>query len=218
MGGARSRAATGAQDRSLPFPGWTLPGVISAGGCLNLAKDYPERHLHSVTAERPGEPVAGGKGLVLAVRPFSIANRFEKSEFVYRKSDTEWETDYYNAFFIEPKAMLADSTRSWLSRSGLFQHVGALSSSVPPTHVLEGHVAQLWVDARTSPPSAQIEVQFLLVDDREAPSHIVLTRTYAETVVLKRDTPEEAVKAWSEGLEKVLAALEADVKAVAVEK
>ncbi|MGV6872928.1 FAD-dependent oxidoreductase [Pseudochelatococcus sp. B33] len=32
--------ATGAQEKSLPFPGWTLPGVISAGGCLNLAKAH----------------------------------------------------------------------------------------------------------------------------------------------------------------------------------
>lgn len=30
--------ATGAQDMPMPFPGWTLPGVISAGGCLNLVK------------------------------------------------------------------------------------------------------------------------------------------------------------------------------------
>ncbi|MEJ8570445.1 FAD-dependent oxidoreductase [Microbaculum marinum] len=30
--------ANGAQDRPFPFKGWTLPGVISAGGCLNLAK------------------------------------------------------------------------------------------------------------------------------------------------------------------------------------
>jgi len=30
--------ATGAQDRPVPFPGWTLPGVISAGGVQNLLK------------------------------------------------------------------------------------------------------------------------------------------------------------------------------------
>lgn len=30
--------ATGAQDMPMPFPGWTLPGVISAGGCLNMVK------------------------------------------------------------------------------------------------------------------------------------------------------------------------------------
>lgn len=30
--------ATGAHDRPLPFRGWTLPGVMTAGGCLNLIK------------------------------------------------------------------------------------------------------------------------------------------------------------------------------------
>jgi len=30
--------APGAQDRPVPFPGWTLPGVISAGGVQNLLK------------------------------------------------------------------------------------------------------------------------------------------------------------------------------------
>ncbi|MCP5151919.1 MAG: FAD-dependent oxidoreductase [Chromatiales bacterium] len=30
--------ATGARDRAVPFPGWTLPGVVTAGGCLNLVK------------------------------------------------------------------------------------------------------------------------------------------------------------------------------------
>ena len=32
--------ATGAQEKSMPFTGWTLPGIISAGGCLNLAKGH----------------------------------------------------------------------------------------------------------------------------------------------------------------------------------
>jgi NADPH-dependent 2,4-dienoyl-CoA reductase/sulfur reductase-like enzyme len=30
--------ATGAIDRAVPFPGWTLPGVITAGGAQNLVK------------------------------------------------------------------------------------------------------------------------------------------------------------------------------------
>ena len=41
--GGRLRAhtvilATGAYDQPQPFPGWTMPGVVSAGGCLNLIK------------------------------------------------------------------------------------------------------------------------------------------------------------------------------------
>ena len=42
-GGDRLRAeviviAAGASDRAIPFPGWTLPGVITAGGAQNLLK------------------------------------------------------------------------------------------------------------------------------------------------------------------------------------
>lgn len=32
--------APGAYDRPVPFPGWTLPGVVTAGGTQNLLKDY----------------------------------------------------------------------------------------------------------------------------------------------------------------------------------
>jgi NADPH-dependent 2,4-dienoyl-CoA reductase/sulfur reductase-like enzyme len=32
--------APGAYDRPVPFPGWTLPGVITAGGAQNLMKGY----------------------------------------------------------------------------------------------------------------------------------------------------------------------------------
>lgn len=62
-GRVRARAlllATGACDRAVPFPGWTLPGVISAGGLQNLVKG--QRVL-------PGRRfvVAGNGPLLLAV-------------------------------------------------------------------------------------------------------------------------------------------------------
>src|SRR5689334_25404092 len=34
----RMVVAAGAHDRPVPFPGWTLPGVITAGGLQTLAK------------------------------------------------------------------------------------------------------------------------------------------------------------------------------------
>jgi NADPH-dependent 2,4-dienoyl-CoA reductase/sulfur reductase-like enzyme len=40
LGASAVVLAGGAQERSFPFTGWTLPGVISAGGCLNLAKAH----------------------------------------------------------------------------------------------------------------------------------------------------------------------------------
>lgn len=52
--------ATGARERLLPFPGWTLPGVTGAGGLQALAKGgYPVRGRRVV--------VAGSGPLLLAV-------------------------------------------------------------------------------------------------------------------------------------------------------
>lgn len=52
--------ATGARERVLPFPGWTLPGVMTLGGAQILAKEH---------GLRPGKRVliAGSGPLLLAV-------------------------------------------------------------------------------------------------------------------------------------------------------
>lgn len=68
-GGGRLTAAaivvaTGAHDRPCPFPGWTLPGVVSAGGCLNLLKGQ---------AMLPGKRVAVvGNGPLVLVAAYSL--------------------------------------------------------------------------------------------------------------------------------------------------
>ncbi len=55
---------TGAHDRPVPFPGWTLPGVVTAGGLQNLVKEH--RML-------PGRrAVVAGNGPLLLVTAVSL--------------------------------------------------------------------------------------------------------------------------------------------------
>src|SRR5215469_17005272 len=51
--------ATGARERFLPFPGWTLPGVVGAGGLQALVKS--------------GAPVAGKRVVVAGSGPLLLA-------------------------------------------------------------------------------------------------------------------------------------------------
>lgn len=51
--------ATGARERFLPFPGWTLPGVMGAGGLQALAKS--------------GMPVAGARVVIAGSGPLLLA-------------------------------------------------------------------------------------------------------------------------------------------------
>lgn len=63
--------ATGAYDRSLPFPGWDLPGVMTAGGLQALLKGSGVRAGHRVVVGGTGPfllPVAAG----LAARGASV--------------------------------------------------------------------------------------------------------------------------------------------------
>ncbi len=56
--------AAGATDRPLPFPGWTLPGVITAGGSQNMIKGQ---------GVRPGEHVVvAGNGPLLLVAAMTL--------------------------------------------------------------------------------------------------------------------------------------------------
>ncbi len=56
---ARLVLATGARERLLPFPGWTLPGVFGAGGLQALVKG--------------GWPIAGRRVLVAGTGPLLLA-------------------------------------------------------------------------------------------------------------------------------------------------
>ncbi len=58
--------ATGARDRVLPFPGWTLPGVVSLGGLLGLV----ERH----GLLPAGPPVLAGAGPLLLLVAARLAD------------------------------------------------------------------------------------------------------------------------------------------------
>lgn len=68
--------ATGAFDRTLPFPGWDLPGVLTAGGVQALLKaaDVPAGHRVAVGGTGPFLlPVAAG----LARRGATVVGVFE---------------------------------------------------------------------------------------------------------------------------------------------
>ncbi len=56
--------AAGARDRAVAFPGWTLPGVMSAGGLQNLIK--------GMRVAPPGPAVVAGNGPLLLVAAASL--------------------------------------------------------------------------------------------------------------------------------------------------
>lgn len=169
-----------------------------------------------VDIERPPTPPYRILNGVLEVRRFRVSARYADPEFVYRFGENDFKIDDRNRFLIEPSKMLAEESRNWFDRSGLFAGVVDSASHVEANWILEGHVLSLYADYRKyQRPSAIMEVQFSLIFDELTGSEIVYQRQFRHQAELPDDTPEALSEGYNECLRQVLASLEVDLLAAA---
>jgi ABC-type uncharacterized transport system auxiliary subunit len=149
---------------------------------------------------------------VLAVRDFTSDPVYEGRGLIYRKSESEYEADFYNEFVIAPQALLSSQTRNWLSRSGMFKTVLEPGSLVEPTHILEGNVLVLYGDFRGRDlPQAVMQVRVFLIAGTRAEPQVVFTRDYQASRQAQAPTADALVAAFDRCLEQILSALEEDL-------
>ncbi|HEY7166012.1 MAG TPA: ABC-type transport auxiliary lipoprotein family protein [Candidatus Binatia bacterium] len=187
--------------------------LLFISGCVNLQRSYPDRHyfaLEAAAVEKPANP--GGSG-ILEVSNLSISRRYEGQNFVYRTSDTGYETDFYNNFLILPAAMITEEVRKSLEQSRLFAYVIGPSSDLPANYVLEGSVNALYGDFSSSGPKAVIEIQFFLTQSASADNQVLLAKTYSQSAPVASKTPEALVKGWDQALNAIIASLITDIDA-----
>jgi len=152
------------------------------------------------------------KDVILDVKNFSIDTTFSTKSLVYRKGQSEYETDFYNQFLIRPDDMITEKTRSWLSESGLFKWVLELGSYTDATHVLEGNITALYGDFRdNSSPKASMKIRVFLVKLPE--KSVVFGKTYEAVLEVKSQTAEALVEAFDNCLRQILTDLEKDLRA-----
>jgi ABC-type uncharacterized transport system auxiliary subunit len=150
------------------------------------------------------------KGIVLDVFSFNIDSTFGSRNLVYRKSESEYETDFYNKYLISPDEMITDKTRAWLSESGMFKTVVEPGSYVDTTHALQGSIISLYGDFRDkSSPKAVIKIRMFLVGLSD--KTVVFSKTYEATSEADDRTAESLVSALNNCLVNILSDLENDL-------
>lgn len=90
--------ATGAHERQLPFPGWTLPGVVSAAGAQAMLKSglvLPGRRI-----------VVAGSGPLLQAVAVSLTR-------VGARVPALVEAAGYGAYARAPRVLVATPARRW---------------------------------------------------------------------------------------------------------
>lgn len=189
--------------------------LLVLSGCISLAKSFPDKHYYALDVTRQGEPGIPVFGAVLDVRGLVVSPRFEGNELVYRTGDTRYESDFYNAWFVSPSAMLTQQVQNWLRHARLFEYVGATPSYMDATHILEGTVTALYGDYRQQGGhKAVVGMHIVLIEDSPTRTAIVFQRDYQQMVELIQTSPDELTRGWNQGLQQIFMALEEDFRRV----
>lgn len=195
--------------------------LVTAAGCLSMDRDYPEKRLYLIDAERPSQERGAqdaSHGQWVRFDRLKVSPAFENRGFIYRVGEYAYETDFYNEFFLPPGAMLYSETRQWLaacfdqgslSFSGFVDGSGHLEESLH----LEGMVNALYGDYRNpDAPRAVLEMQFIVIGNGSRPSEVLVQRDFVRSVELADDSPEALVRGWSAALAAILADFENELE------
>jgi len=182
-------------------------------GCATRSSSA--KHQFVLEAARPAQPARQPHDVVLAVRGFTSDPVYEGKGLVYRKGESEYESDFYNEFLVAPQVLLSSQTRHWLSQSGMFRTVLEPGSLIEPTHILEGNVLVLHGDFRSQDlPQAVMQIRIFLVARKGSQLEIVFTRDYQASHEAQAPTANALVAAFDRCLEQILSALEKDLEKV----
>lgn len=187
----------------------TLFGAAGVAACTDqLKQPFPEKHYFLIDCQRPGTLPPPNNGLVLTMRPFQVSPGYRDRGLVLRTDKQGWRTDFYNAFFVSPSAMVETVTEQWLGHAGLFSAVTPGASRLAPTHALEGVLTALYGDISGSEAKAVIELELLLLDIRSSGSVIAARGEYSQAQPVASGDPDALVAGWNAGLASILTTFE----------
>jgi len=81
-------------------------------GCIRLESSYPEKRYFLIEISRQEDVSPRVTDEVLKVVTFSVSPQYEGKDFVYRKGDVVYESDFYNEFLISPGQAMGGKLRS----------------------------------------------------------------------------------------------------------
>jgi len=190
-----------------------LSGMLRLGGlmslsvaltaCLQLNKGYPEKRTFVLDVTSGAESQTPDSSLVLKIHKFRMSPMFAGRPMVYRIGELQYETDFYDEWFVPPGTLVTEQVHGWMARRGRYRIVLAGSNHVEPTHLLEGSVTEFYGDYRSAQSFKAIlgmELYMLHADSGQ----VMLRRTYHEEVELTDRSPDALAEGLTQALRLVL--------------
>ncbi|TGL87651.1 hypothetical protein EHQ68_06950 [Leptospira congkakensis] len=174
--------------------------VFFLSQCFGVSKTFPEKRFYLIETGDTKQLYSVPKPRTFVVRKVFISQRFEGKEFVYRKENAVYESDYYNGFFIPPSHNFKEELVRSLLKSGNFEWDASMHTRVAVTHFIELNLSQMYGDFRTKEPKAVIEFEVVVYEDKDSISTPVFRKTYKQIQTIEKKEPEALVLGWNLGL------------------
>jgi len=186
--------------------------VCSACG-VTFSRKEARKKYYSLEVERPGLTGAKVSEESLKVGRVRFSPRYEGKALVYRTGRFDYVSDFYNEWFVQPRAMFTDQLRRWMTSSGLFAHVVEGGSSLETSLLLEGSVTAMYGDYRQAGATeAVLEMQFFLIDESGREPRVLFKRDVSKRVAIASQTSDVLVGGWNEALSEIFSELESALR------
>jgi hypothetical protein len=128
--------------------GALIPGLL---GCARLRKPYREKNLFLGECHRESTVKSDSDAPILEIQRLEVAEPFSSKEMVYRIGPLQYESDFYNTYFVPPAGMIEGEVKRCLAGCGAFSQVVGRGSRLKADYLLEAEVTALYGDLSDPP-------------------------------------------------------------------
>jgi cholesterol transport system auxiliary component len=180
-------------------------------GCFGVTKTFPEKKYFLIEIENQNSGNNPPKGSGFKIRRFSISQRFEGKEFVYRKDNVTFESDFYNSFFISPSSNLREEFARGLLGLKTFEWDAGANTRIEPSHFIEITVSDLYGDFRNS-PKAIVNLELFVYTENQSIPLVILKKTYKRSIEIQTKEAGDLVAGYNQALKQILQEIDEDLK------
>jgi uncharacterized lipoprotein YmbA len=192
--------------------------AVALAGLAACTRPAPVKGTFVLEPPSP-PPAARTQPGVLKIGTMTVGAPFRGRQFVYRKSDLEFESDYYNEFLVTPAANIGEATARALAAAKVFATVVPPGAVVEPDWILEGFVDALYGDGREmQKPAAILRITFFLRRTAGEGAVPVWTRTYERRMPFATGSAGAYVAAQNAALGEIVAELARDLAGLSLPK
>jgi uncharacterized lipoprotein YmbA len=185
--------------------------LLSVAGCFGVTKTFPEKKYFLIELENPNSTLSAPKGSSFKIRRFSISQRFEGKEFVYRKDNVNFESDYYNSFFISPSSNLKEEFTKGLLALKVFEWDAGQNTRIDPTHYIEVSITDIYGDFRGA-PKAVLNMDLFVYTESNSTPVVLYKKSYKRSVEIQTKEAGDLVSGWNQAFAQIIGEVGAELK------